>query len=373
MMSAVRALLPEVRAQADRIERERALPPALVRGLAGAGVFRLCVPRALGGEEADPATLLAVLEELAHADGSTGWCAMIAATCGLMSAWLPDADAHAVYGGSPDVVTGGVFAPAGRAVADGDGYRVTGRWRFASGCRHSDWLLGGCVVHGNGAPAARLVFFPATDVEVLDTWTATGLCGTGSHDFAVHDLRVPASRSVDPSHEPPVAAGALYAFPLFGLLALGIAAVALGIARRARDEVVALAREKAPTGSRRTLAERPTVQARLAEAEAERAAAHAFLRESVDAAWGEARAGGRIDVPARSRLRLAATHATAAAARAVDAAWAVGGGTAVYAESPLQRAFRDVHVATQHMMVAPSTWELTGRLLLGIETDTTML
>jgi alkylation response protein AidB-like acyl-CoA dehydrogenase len=373
MIEAIRALAPHVRAQADRIERERRLPPEVVGALRDAGVFHLCVPRALGGVEADPATLLAVLEELAYADGSTGWCAMIGATSGLMSAYLPEAEARAIYGASPDVVTGGVFAPVGRAVRENGHYRVTGRWRFASGCQHADWLMGGCLVRDGDAPQARMVFFPASEVEVIDTWTVSGLCGTGSHDIAVRDLAVPITRSVAPSHEPPVAEGALYAFPLFGLLALGIAAVGLGIARRARDEIVALAGRKTPGGGRRTLAERSAVQAQLAEAEATRAAAHAFLREVVDAAWAEARAGGRIDVPARTRLRLAATHATAAAARAVDIAYAAAGGTAVYAESPLQRTFRDVHVVTQHMMVAQPTWELVGRLLLGLETDTSML
>ena len=344
-----------------------------MQSLARAGVFRLCVPRALGGEEAEPATLLAVLEELGRADGSTGWCAMIGATSGLVSAYLPDAEARAIYGASPEVVSGGVFAPSGEAVREDGYYRVTGRWRFASGCEHCDWLMGGCLVRDDGPPRARMVLFPASDAEIIDTWTVSGLRGTGSHDIAVHDLRVPGTRSVSLGHDRPVATGALYAFPLFGLLALGIAAVALGIGRRALDEILALASAKTPTGGRRTLAERSTVQAQLAEAEATLGAARALLRETVEEAWGAARALNTIDVALRARLRLAATHATAASARVVDAGYTAGGGTAVYADSPLQRAFRDVHVVTQHMMVAPATWELCGRLLLGLETDTTLL
>ncbi len=373
VVDAVRALAPDIRAQAERIEHDRRLPPALVRTLARAGVFRLCVPGALGGDEAEPATLLVVLEELARADGSTGWCAMIGATSGLVSAYLPAAEARAIYGASREVVTGGVFAPTGGAVREDGTYRVTGRWRFASGCQHCDWLMGGCVVRGDGAPQARMVLFPATDAEIIDTWTVSGLRGTGSHDIAVRDLRVPVTRSVALGHDRPIAAGALYAFPLFGLLALGIAAVALGIARRALDEIVALAGAKTPTGGRRTLAERSTVRAQLAEAEATLGAARAFLFDVVGGAWAAARAAGVIAVPLRARLRLAATHATVAAARVVDAAYTAGGGTAVYADSPLQRAFRDVHVVTQHMMVAPATWELCGRVLLGLDTDTAML
>jgi indole-3-acetate monooxygenase len=373
VLERVRTLAPEVRALADRIEQERRLPRDLVRALARTGLFRLCVPRALGGEEAEAATLLAALEEVARADGSTGWCAMIGATSGLTSAYLPHAEARAIYGTSPEVVTGGVFAPTGSAVRAGDHYRVTGRWRFASGCEHCDWLMGGCIVQDGSPPQARMVLFPAADAEIIDTWTVSGLRGTGSHDIAVRDLRVPITRSVSVTHERPVATGPLYAFPLFGLLALGIAAVALGIARRALDEIVALAGAKTPTAGRRTLAERSTVQAQIAQAEATLSAARAFLHEAVDEAWAAAQETGAIGVPLRGRLRLAATHATTAAAGAVDVAYTLGGGTAVYAESPLQRAFRDVHVVTQHMMVAPASWELAGRVLLGLETDTTML
>ena len=370
---AVRALGPTIRAQADRIELERRLPIELVRALARAGVFRLCVPRVLGGEEAEPDVLVGALEDLARADGSTGWCAMIGATSGVTSAYLPEREARGIFGASREVIAGGVFAPMGSATREGADYRVTGRWRFASGCQHCDWLMGGCIVRDDGPPRARMVLFPAGDAEIVDTWTVSGLRGTGSHDMVVRDLRVPVTRSVSITDERPVAEGALYAFPVFGLLAIGIAAVALGIARGALDEIERLATEKTPTGSRRLLAERPVVQAQIAEAEATAGASRAFLREVIDEAWTTARASGAIPIALRGRLRLAATHATAASAHAVDVAYTAGGGTAVYAESPLQRAFRDIHVVTQHMMVAPATWELAGRVLLGIDTDTTML
>ena len=370
---AVRALGPTIRAQADRIELERRLPVELVRALARAGVFRLCVPRTLGGEEAEPGVLVGALEDLAHADGSTGWCAMIGATSGVTSAYLPEREARDIFGRSREVIAGGVFAPMGSATREGADYRVTGRWRFASGCQHCDWLMGGCIVRDDGPPRARMALFPAGDAEIVDTWTVSGLRGTGSHDMVVRDLRVPVTRSVSITDERPVAEGALYAFPVFGLLAIGIAAVALGIARGALDEVERLATEKMPTGSRRLLAERPVVQAQIAEAEATAGASRAFLREVIDEAWTTARAAGAIPIALRGRLRLAATHATAASARAVDVAYSAGGGTAVYAESPLQRAFRDIRVVTQPMMVAPATWELAGRVLLGVDTDTTML
>jgi len=194
---AVRALAPAIRAQAERIELERRLPVELVRALARAGVFRLCVPRTLGGEEAEPGVLVGALEDLAHADGSTGWCAMIGATSGVTSAYLPEREARDIFGRSREVIAGGVFAPMGSATREGADYRVTGRWRFASGCQHCDWLMGGCIVRDDGLPRARMVLFPAGDAEIVDTWTVSGLRGTGSHDMVVRDLRVPVTRIAD--------------------------------------------------------------------------------------------------------------------------------------------------------------------------------
>jgi indole-3-acetate monooxygenase len=225
----------------------------------------------------------------------------------------------------------------------------------------------------NGAPDAPLMLFPAADVEVIDTWTVSGLRGTGSHDIAVRDLLVPADRAVSLVRDRPRERGALYAFPAFGLLAIGIAAVALGIARRAIDELVQLAGGKTPTGSRRILADRPMVQMQVSEAEALVRSGRAFLLDAIGTAWDEARRDGAIGTQARLGARLAATNATLGAAKAVDLMYTAGGGTAVYATSSLQRCFRDVHVVTQHLMVAPATYELTGRVLLGLGTDTSLL
>lgn len=372
MIEAVQALIPRIRAAADQIEAGRRLPLELVHALADAGVFRLLVPRALGGAEAHPGRLIEVIEAIAAADGSAGWCAMIGATSGVVSAYLPDDVAREIYG-DPRLVTGGVFAPFGTAVPEAGGYRVSGRWPFASGSEHCAWLMGGCFVRDGGAPRARMVLFPASDARIVDTWTVAGLRGTGSHDIAVEGLLVPASRSVSLMEDRPRTTGALYAFPVFGLLASGIAAVALGIARAAIDELVRLAGAKTPQGSRRSLAERGVVQAQVAEAEALVRAGRAFLRDAIAEAWHAAEITGAIAPPGRAALRLAATHATTSAARATDLMYNAGGGTSVYATSPLQRCFRDVHAATQHAMVAPSTLELTGRLLLGLETDVSQL
>ena len=378
-LAAAVALAPRIRALADEAERDRRLPAELVRAFADAGFFHLCVPRALGGREAEPAMLVRVMETLAAADGSAAWCAMIGATSGVASAYLPDA-AREIYG-APGSISGGAFAPLGRAIAVEGGYRVTGRWPFASGCEHCTWLMGGSVVVEQGTPRllpsglpdSRLMLFPAGDARIIDTWTVAGLRGTGSHDIAVDDLFVPAARSFSLITDRPCRTGALYAFPVFGLLALGIAAVTLGIGRAAIDELVRLAGVKTPSGSRRRLGERAVIQAAVAEAEAVLGAGRALVFDTVATAWAAAEAEGTIDLRLRARLRLAATHAAISAARAVDLMYNAGGGTSVYATSPLQRHFRDVHAATQHVMIAPATLELVGRVLLGVDADTAML
>ena len=379
-LESVRQLAPKIRAQADAIESGRRLPLPLVRELAGAGAFRLCVARGLGGLEADATMLVEVFEEVSRADGSAGWVVMIGATSGCVSAYLPEEAARAICA-KPESIAGGVFAPMGKAIADDGHYVVSGRWPFASGCQHCDWLMGGCVVLeggkprllSSGAPDARMMLFPAAEAEILDTWNVSGLRGTGSHDMSVQSLRVPRERSVSLIVDRPRQPGTLYAFPVFGLLALGIAGVALGIARRAIDELVDLAGGKTPTGSRKRLADRAVIQMQTAQAEANLRSARAFLFDSIGCTWEIAKQSGAIPTERRAELRLAATHATESCVRAVDLMYTAGGGTSVYAASPLQRCFRDIHVVTQHMMVGQATYELVGRVLLGVDGDVSQL
>ena len=339
------------------------------------------MPRAYGGAEASLATWVAVLEELAAADGSAGWCAMIGAYSGLMAGFLSDDVAAAVYG--PDhAITCGVFAPMGRAVPVADGYRVSGRWTFASGCQHSTWCMGGAIVLSDGAgagpgaapaggvPEVRSMLFHASEIRIVDTWDTSGLRGTGSHDFVVDDVFVPAGRSFSLFRSQHALAPYRSAF--FGGLAAGVAAVALGIARAAIDAFVALARDKRPMGARRTIAERELVQLSVARAEARVRAARAFLLDAVESA-GATSATGEASIEQRALLRLAACHAATEAAAAADLVYEAGGGSSIYASSPLGRCFRDVHTATQHVMVGPSAATLAGRILLGLESDVSTL
>jgi alkylation response protein AidB-like acyl-CoA dehydrogenase len=379
-VEAAREIAGLARDRAADGERDRRLSPDLVEAMIDAGFFRLCVPASIGGGEAPPAILVEVCEELARGDAAPGWCIAVMATAGMPAAYIPEDTAREVYGDSRSVV-GGVFAPKGRAVIDGDGYLVSGRWPFSSGVDHCTWLMGGCIVEEDGAPRmleggrpdVELALFPREDVKVIDTWSVSGLRATGSHDIAVENLTVPWDRAASVITGEPLSTGPLYAFPLFGLLALTIAGTALGIGRAAIEDLVELAGGKTPTGSARSLAERPVTQTRIAQAEAALLAARAFLYEAIASAWDAAEADGKVSVEQRAALRLAASHATAASASAVDTAYDLGGGTSIYETSPLQKRFRDVHAATQHMLIGASTWELTGRLMLGLPTDIAQL
>lgn len=383
VLDAALALAPEVARVAEETERERRLAPELSHALAEAGLYRMCVPASLGGGQVAPHTLLAAVEALARGDAAAGWCVAVCATSGMLAAYLPEDTAAEVFGDA-NIVAGGVFAPMGRAQTKGDaGLAVTGRWRFASNVMNCDWLMGGCVVLDGdqprmapgGRPDVQLVLFPKSEVDVIDTWSVSGLRGTGSHDMAVTDLEVPQARSASLTTDTPREPGALYAFPPFGLLAVSIAGVALGIARGALDDLTVLAGVKTPAMSARRLAERSGTQAGLARAEAGLRAARAGLLAALDEAWAAAQAdpSAKVSLRLRAGLRLAATHAVQAGAEAVDAAYGLAGGSAIYETSPLQRRFRDVHAATQHMLVGPATWELTGRTLLGLEVEDSQL
>ncbi len=370
---------PELRERAPEIERARRLPRDLSDRFAAAGFYRMCVPSRDGGLECAPAETMETIETLARADGASAWCVFIGATSGSVLSLLSEPSARKIFA-TPTTLLSGVFAPRGTATAVDGGFRVEGQWAWGSGTQNADWILAGCqivrdgkpeLLH-NGTPRSRMLIVPASQVEFLDTWYVSGLSGTGSTDFSIHDVFVPEARAAGLGIDRPLARP-LYAFPQFGLLALGVGAVALGLARAAIDELVELAGGKTPAGSARPLAARPAAQTEVALAEVALRSARAYYYEAIGAAWEAATRDGEITVSHRRDIRLATTHATQASASAVDRMYTLAGGSSVYQRSPLQRIFRDVHVATQHMMVGTATLELAGRLLLGLETDTAML
>jgi len=357
-------------------ERERELPAVLVDALCETGLMRGCAPAALGALEAPPATTLSGAERIARGDASAGWCVSIAATSSLLSAYLPEEGAAEIFG-DPGTVAAGVWAPRGRAAVVDGGLRVSGRWSFCSGISHSEWLFAGCVLdaqEGSSAAATlRVAALPRAELEILDTWHTSGLRGTGSHDAVADGLFVPDHHILALLDTLPRVDAPLYRFPIFGFFALSIAAAALGNARGAIDDLSELAAAKAGQGSSRVLAERPATQAAVGEAEAALRAARSLYYQAIDEAWAASQQDEPVGESLRLGLRLAATHAVRTSADVARAMYDLGGGTAIYEDSPLQRRFRDAHTATAHFQVNPATWELTGRLLLGLPTRTAQL
>ena len=357
------------RLHADQAERERRLPAVTVAALADAGLLTLCLPAAYGGPGTGPVELVDAVLAVATGDGAAGWCAGIASTTASMAAFLRPDVAATVFA-SPATATGGVFAPNGRGRREGEGYRVTGRWQWGSGTQHCDWIVGGAMCDDG---TQRVCFFPAGDVELVDTWHSAGMRGTGSLDIAVDDVYVPAEFTVAPGVSKVYVDEPLAHFPNFTLLALGIAATGLGVARRALDELAELAGAKTPQFSSRTLARSGFAQTEYARAEVRWRAARSLLRDEVGAAWASAVQGGRVGVDQRVAMRLAAAHAAGECVAVVDAAWTLAGGSAVYDTSVLGRCLRDAHVVTQHIMVAPKLHETLGKFLLGNEFDASMI
>jgi len=333
------------------------------------GLPRALVPAGYGGGEHRLQDVLGAIAALAFHDGSAAWCAMIAATTGLTAARLPAEWAERIYG-DPAAVTGGFAMPSTTAEAVDGGVLVTGRWPWGSGTYHCTWIGGGCLL-GDG-PSAPFVFFERDQVRLLDTWHVSGLRGSGSTDYEVERAFVPSGRWAD-LRDPPRVDGPLYRFPFMGALALGVCSVTVGLARRAQHELVELAGGKRPAGSARTLAERPTVQAAVARAEAGWRSAWAFVGEVVAEAWDAASEGEPLGDEHKRLIRLAATNVTWSSAEAVDLMYNAGGGSSIHEASALQRVFRDIHVATQHGMVAERTYEPVGRMALGLPTDTALL
>lgn len=374
------ALAVAVREGAAAAEATGQVSIEVVRALSEAGLFRMMVPASIGGGEADVVSMIETIDTVSQADGATGWTVMIGATTGVSCTQLPLAGAKEIFG-HPDGLAVGVVVARGRATRVDGGYRVSGTWPFASGSAHADWIAGGSLVYGpdgpemvaENVPHARMMVFPRSAVEIKDTWHVSGLRGTGSNDFEVNDFFVPDRHSYAMGARGDWADGLVYRFPFFGLLAVGVASVATGIARAAIEELTRLAGVKTPSGSRRALGERAAAQSGRAEAEALLRSGKGFMLGSVTDVWERIRAGERIGTEDKAMIRLAATTAALNAARAVDICYNLGGATSIYEQNPLQRHFRDIHTVTQHVMVGQPTLEVAGRILLGLPTDTSML
>jgi alkylation response protein AidB-like acyl-CoA dehydrogenase len=371
VLSALQDLAPTIAARAPEIEAARRVPADLLAQLRDAGCFRLLRPRALGGLGGDVPGVLEVFEALARADAATAWVVMIGGGSWIDLAGLPRDSLEALFTDG-DAIVAGAFNPTGSVASADGGFRVNGRWSFASGCEHADWIYGNCVEleDDRGEPRLRIAVFAPDQIVIEDTWKVSGLRGTGSHHFHVDDAFVATDRTLlaladEPSVDTPVVR-----IPVVSFIGLAIASVALGTAHGALDDIVAIATEKVPLLAHGTLATDSVFHVELATADTDFRAARALLHDVAGAAWDMAVAGEPFDDVQRARMRAAAVWVTERAAAVVDAAYRAGGGSSLYDDCPLQRRLRDVHAITQHFVVKPGTLATAGAVLAGQELDT---
>ena len=379
-LDAAQRLAPMIRSCTDQIEADRELPRPLFEALADAGLFQLALPRTLGGAEIDLPAYVQVLEEIGKADASTGWVVNQCAIFATYAARMPRNIARLIWIDTPHSVVANTPVPTARAVVVPGGYRVTGRQGFSSGCRHAAWLAARAYIFENGQPRLkdgqpeeRYLFVPAAETELLDTWHVRGMRGTGTHDFAVSDVFVPAERTVLQAGAPLLDTGPLYQIPRSLLFASGDAAVALGLARSCLIAFFELAGAKKPRAMQAMLRDQPLVQAAVGHCEAHLRSGRAFLNEVVRDLWTEAISTDTITLDQRAALRLATTHAIHLAVQVVDTVYQAAGVTAIYEGNLMQRHFQDIHVISQHLQGRLSHYELVGKHSLGLKIDQSRL
>ena len=361
-LARARAIAPAIEQLAEQIDDTRRLPKDVVEAMVSAGLFRLLVPKSLGGEEMDVLDYLDVVRAIAYADGSAGWCLNQGAVFATTSGRAPRPLAEEVWGNPNTVVANG--PPQGpKSEPTEGGYRLTGAWAFSSGCHHANWIA--AVSSGSGQPP-RLHLLPKEDVEFIDAWDVQGLRGTGSFSFTTHELFVPESRAMRLDVEP-LETGPLYVIPQHLLFACGFGCVALGVARAGLDAPIELASDKRPRFDGKTLAHDAVVQSQIGKAEATWRAAKSLLYESMGTVWESVKSTGSISVEERIHLRMAGTHAIRQSADVVDLAYNLSGSSAIFGSAKIQRRFQDAHVITQQVQGRESHYQTVGEYFLGLD------
>jgi indole-3-acetate monooxygenase len=354
-----------LRANAGEHERNRRLSDDTITAVKAIGAFRMFVPEVFRGPQMDPLGASRLLRALAKADAATAWVCAIGSLASHGAGVLEPAIAHAVMG-DPETVVCGAYAPAGIGERTSSGWNVTGRWAWGSGSPFATWMTSGTITSDGGF---HQMLLPMAKISVHDTWYSAGLAGTGSHDYSVDTCEVADGYSIELGVSKPQVDAAISRMPLMPLFCSGIASVMIGIAERALEELQLLAVSRKPTQSNKTIATSPITQTELAMSSASIRSAVAYLDDTLGEVWAVVDRGDRANTGQRLAVRLAAAHIGADMVRAVDRCFHAGGGSAVYATSPVQRCFRDIHTAAAHIMVSPRSFETAGRHLLGLPID----
>jgi indole-3-acetate monooxygenase len=379
VLGKARGLGPLIREHADQAEQLRRLAPEVVAGLRQAGLFRLLLPRSLGGLELDPATCALVVEEIAGFDSAAGWALQAGNEGAWWAARLPTLGTEEVYRGDPSAIVSAAFHPPQQAVETTGGYLITGRGPLASNIHDAGWLFVTALVMdgdhprvANGIPEMIGVMLRAAEVKVVDTWYSLGMRGTDSNDAVMDSVFAPRARvfPLTPDFEP----GAHHHGPLYripGISAGGflIAPVPLAVARNAIGEVKSLAQKKTAFGFARALRDRPAVQATVARAEAMLRSARLFFYDSLERAWAQAVRGERFTLEQKADLLLAGAHAATTAGKVTDLMHRVAGTTGIYTRSPLERHFRDAQTLRHHGFLSENRFEAVGQVYLGVDPE----
>ena len=378
LIDAARRIAPVIREHNEEAERERRLSRSVLDALYKTGLLRMFTPRSLGGLEVDPITRALVIEEIAGHDTAAGWTLENPLDWAHFCARLPDAGAEEIYSRGANILIAAQFGRPMMATPVEGGYRITGRAPFVSNCYDADWIsVTAIVMEGDqareeGQPEVVMVYFPRESCQVIDTWNVLGMRGTGSNDISVSDVFVPKTRTFPfvPEFDPGSHyQGPLYRFPLMGVAASGIPPVMLAVARRAIDEVSALAQGKTPVATSTLLRDRTSAQAKLAQAEAILRAGRLLLYDTLNDVWEATVAGETHSLRQKADLLLAMTHAASSATKAVELMYSVAGTSGIRTSSPLERYFRDVQVLRHHVLAAETRYETVGQVYLGLPPD----
>ncbi len=380
-----KSIEPVVLANAAACEQNRTLTPMVVDAMWDSGLMHWLNPKQAKGSEPSMLEMIDTWQELARQDGSMGWIGIAnLPSAAFGAAFLNDEGFQEVFVDNDFKVTmGGQFAPNGMGNAVDGGYRVSGAWNFGSGSGHSEYVAAGFIPMDGDTmrmmqeypdlPEMLVAVIPRAEINFTDNWHVTGLKGTGSYDYNVQDLFVPAQRTYRLFSREPQRGGRIYRLGVMPLTGAGHAAWALGIARSALDDIMQLAKEKTRMGDPTTLGNKLTFQRDLAHHEAMWRAARAGVVEAYCAAEAEVMAGKPLSVAARAASRLSATFATEAGREIVQFAHLAAGTTAVREGSRLERAFRDMYTGTQHAFINERTYTEAGQWLLGLIEDSTAL
>lgn len=377
LVEKARELAPMIAAAAPQIERDGKVTAEVMAALHAAGMFRLALPRSLGGYELDIPSIMKIVLEIAKADASTAWCVGQGCGCSYAAAYLDPEVAREIFGPEDAVLAWGPTTRNARAYKVDGGYRVHGRWEFASGSRNAQWLGGHCFIYNdddspvleeNGKHFDRTVVIPKGQANIDDVWQVMGLKGTGSDNYQLDGLVVPEKYSFTRDHAPDRREpGTLYRFSVINFYSAAFSAVALGVSRALLDDFKKLATRKKPSATGQLLSENAAIQQQVGYNEAHWMACYAYLMRTFEEMWEDVERTGECNPQQRITLRTVSAYVIQNAQKIGDFAYHAAGASAIFADGPFEQRFRDLNCVSQQVQGHMQNFENAGRMFMGME------